>query len=262
MQAWNSSGVSDHILVRPRAQRPQSGLSQHKLSRDLAARSVPARHARCFTPQNHEEGRSALPRTSGEQPQARAVSQPPSHAEASNFLSGPGPSHSPEVLAAAQALLHSQLQQAGVKPEHLPPQLNGLLNSLDPRHSTDKLPQPSDFTSAAKHRSESPFCRANSQSHHHPPLLSVTVDGNHDRGLSEARLSRANSNRGVEAACRRHEGGFAAEQTHELSRPRPLSHDTLRLYSNGAGQYSMQAQAQATYAQHLFGFLAAQAQVC
>ena len=260
MQAVAQNGTHDHTLIRPRAQRPQSGFSQYESRRDPRAQQVPVSSTRPETPQ---EGLSGPPRASVDQHQGRAGPQQPSDAPNPHALTGTD--QSPEVLAAAQALLRSQLQQAGVKPEDLPPQLLGLFNPPGAHPSTAKLPQKASIAFGPNHRFDSPLNHA----HHHSPSQPLAEDRNPSRTVmqngSEAEKAPnfgwTDSSRGLKEIGSMRESGFAAGQTADHGSVQAVNHDSMRIYSGGIGQHDLQAHANASYAHHLYGLLAAQAQV-
>ena len=93
--------------------------------------------------------------------------------------------------------------------------------------------------------------------------------GNHSRILTEKNLEaekaprpgQIDSSRGIKEAGMVREGGFGAGQTAGCGPVRAANRDSMRTDSGGIDQHDLQAHANASYAQHLYGLLAAQAQV-
>lgn len=261
VQAQLQNEKTEHVLIRPKAQRPQSGVSQHESGRDPRAHHMAARQARSVMPQSEQE----VPgRTSAEQPQGRAAPHVPSDSARASPEASLGTAQSPEVLAAAQTLLQSQLQQLAAKPELL-----CLFHALcaDSRSSGELLPPAPAHASAPEPESESPFQHGKSQSHSQPPMRPVMDGLHHDMLVPESRfqagtpakLGRTDNSRGVvENSHRRGEGN----PTVHLSSMKPINAnvDSGKVHSIGPWQQDSQTQA-AIYAQHLYGLLAAQAQV-
>ena len=253
--------MTEHIVIRPRASRPKAGFSRYESGRDPRAQHMTVKQARSVTPQPAQEALPALPRASAEQPQFRAATHVPSDSARANPLPRMGTAQSPEVLAAAQALLQSHLQQLAVEPEQMSPQLLSLFHKICTNSSNGGLPRAS--SQAFDHDSESPSHRAR------PPTCEFArEDSNHDKMVLDSRYqagkatkqNRIDSSKGLKDKSSPREGGSALEQAIQLNQMMNPSADSAKAYSGAVGQQDAQAQA-ALYAQHLYGLLAAQAQV-
>lgn len=265
-QAQRGDEAREHIIIRPRATRPQSGFSQYESGRDPRAQHMAVKQARSVTPQPEP----ALPRASTEQPQARAASHVPCDPARAAPPASLGSAQPPEVLAAAQALLQSHLQQLALEPTQVSPQLLGLIHALCTNSSTANPPQSSPQASAHDHAATSPFHRAK------PPTVKPALDDrNHDKGTKTMesggrcqsgkapRLSRSDSGRGLKENSSPREGGSASQQATHFTHTKQmnLQANSTKVYNTGVGEQEGQTQAAAAYAQHLFDLLAAQAQV-
>ena len=266
-QAQRGDEAREHIIIRPRATRPQSGFSQYESGRDPRAQHMAVKQARSVTPQPEP----APPRASPEQPQGRAASHVPCDPARAGPPASLGTAQSPEVLAAAQALLQSHLQQLALDPTQVSPQLLGLIHTLCTNRSTENPPQSSPQACAHDHDSSSPF-------HHVQPqtVNPVKQDWNHDKGTrtlvsggrcqsgQALRLSRSDSGRGLKENSSPREGGFTSQQAIHLNHMQQTNNphaNSSKVYNTAVGEQEGQTQAAAAYAQHLFDLLAAQAQV-
>ena len=250
-QARLQSEVKDHIVIRPRASRPKSGFSQFESSRDPRAQHMVVKQARSVTPQPEQEPLPALPRASTDQarPCLGAALGPhvPSDSGRATPLTNLGTAQPPEVLAAAQALLQSHLQQLAVEPAQMPPQLLGLFHALCTNPSNGNLPRAS--TQALGHESNSPLHRAKSQT-----CKPAREEPHHDKMVSDSRCQAGKALRLSRSDT--------LEQAAQLNQTKMMNADadSAKAYSTAVGQQDAQSQA-AVYAQHLYGLLAAQAQV-
>ena len=261
-QARLQSEAKEHIVIRPRASRPKSGFSQYESGRDPRAQHMVVKQARSVTPQPEQEALPALPRASADQPRGRAAPHMPSDSARATPLANLGTAQSPEVLAAAQTLLQSHLQQLAVAPDQMSPQLLGLFHALCSNPSNGNLPRTS--TQAFDHEPKSPLHHAKSQI-----CKPAREDSNHDKMVSDGRcpagkalrLSRSDSGRGFKENNSPREGGSALEQATQLNSMKVMNPDadSAKAYSTAVGQQDAQSQA-AVYAEHLYGLLAAQAQ--
>ena len=263
-QAQLQSEAKEHVVIRPRASRPKSGFSQYESGRDPRAQHMGVKQARSAMPQPEQDALAALPRASAEQPQGRAATHVPSDSARANPLANLGTAQSPEVLAAAQALLQSHLQQLAVEPEHMSPQLLGVLHALCTKISSGNLPRAS--SQAPVHDLNSPLhLAAKSQA-----CTPARQGSNHDQVVSDSPcqagkvpwLSRSDSGTGLKENSSPGEGASAQEQAVQLNSVDMMNPnaDSAKAYSTALGQKDAQTQA-AAYAQHLYGLLAAQAQV-
>ena len=262
-QARLQSDVKEHIVIRPRASRPKAGFNQYESGRDPRAQHMVVKQARSVTPQPESEAQPALPRASAEQSQGRATTHVPSDSARANALPNLGTAQSPEVLAAAQALLQSHLQQLAVKPGQMSPQLLGLFHAVCTNPSDEQAPRAS--SQALDPDSDSPLHHAKSQT-----CKPAREDLSHDKVVLDSRcqagkaprLSRSDSGKGLQDNRSPPEGGSALEQAIRLNQVQLMKSnaDSAKAYSTAAGQQDAQNQA-AVYAQHLYGLLAAQAQV-
>ena len=262
-QAQRGDEAREHIIIRPRATRPQSGFSQYESGRDPRAQHMAVKQARSVTPQPEP----ALPRPSVEQPQARAVSHVPCDPARAAPPATVGTAQSPEVLAAAQALLQSHLQQ--LEPTQVSPQLLGLIHALCTNRSTENPPQSSPQASAHDHASNSPLLHAKPQTvkparedwKHHDKGTKTLVSGGRCQSGQALRLSRSDSGRGFKEDSSPCEGGSASQQGTHLNHMNFMNThaNSSKVYNTAVGE--QETQAAAAYAQHLFDLLAAQAQV-
>lgn len=261
-QARLQSEVTEHVVIRPRASRLKSGFNQYESGRDPRAQHMAVKQARSVIPQPEQEALAALPRASAEQPSGRAATHVPSDSARANPLANLGTAQSPEVLAAAQALLQSHLQQLAVDPEHMSPQLLGVFHATCTNTSSGSLPRPS--SQAPDHDSNPPSHRIARS----PACKPAREDSNHDKVVTDSRcqagkapwLSRSDT--GLKENSSPREGGSAQEQVVQLNPVNMMNPgaDSAKAYSTAVGQQDAQTQA-AAYAQHLYGLLAAQAQV-
>ncbi|KAL3153786.1 hypothetical protein ABBQ32_013370 [Trebouxia sp. C0010 RCD-2024] len=260
-QAPLQTEKQEHVLIRPRAQRPQSGVSHYESGRDPRAHHKAARQARLVMPQQEpqreQQALPALPRTSAVLPLGRVAPHVPSGPARANPEADLGTARSPEVFAAAQALLQSQLQQLAVRPELL-----NLFQALCADSKTSgKLLQASARASGPAHDFESPFQHGKSHCYRQTPVRPVLegldigklVSESHVPAGGTTKLGRTDSGRGVLESSIRREGGPAVELNSVT--PMNTSADSEKLHSLPAWQQDSQAQA-ATYAQHLYGLLA------
>lgn len=212
-------------------------------------------------PQREQEALPALPRTSAVLPQDRAAPHVPSGPARANSEADLGTARSPEVFAAAQARLQSQLQQLAVKPELL-----NLFQVLCANSQTSRqLLQAPARTPGPERDFETLFQHGKSQTCRQIPVRPVSegldigklVSESRMQAAGTAKLGRTDSGRGTVENSLRREGGAAAE-LHSVKSVNTGA-DSEKLHSLPAWQQDSQAEA-AMYAQHLYSLLA-QAQV-
>ena len=163
VQVRSKEGPAEHPLLKPRAQRPQhSNSGRDPRSQPLPAWQAKLSQSRPSTARTPEE--PLVPRPAPVQPQKEGSKPSPGLALAvganqPGSQTRSGTAQSPEVAAAAQALLHSQLQELGVSPDQAPPQLLHLISALCTASGVTSLPslgsinpQPTPFQAILSHK--------------------------------------------------------------------------------------------------------------
>ena len=153
VQVRSKEGPAEHPLLKPRAQRPQYSNS----GRDPRSQPPPAWQAKLSQSRPSMARTPEEPQKEGSKPSPGLVLAVGANRPGSQTRSGIA--QSPEVAAAAQALLHSQLQELGVSPDQAPPQLLHLISALCTASGVTSLPslgsinpQPTPFQAILSHK--------------------------------------------------------------------------------------------------------------